>query len=84
MEARATVPSECLDFTPPTVTSDRDGSWALTTNNVSAADRGVYNIYRSRDPIPDSERNGTWYIMVDHKGNNYGDIWTPTFITYTA
>ena len=110
MEARATVPSEGLDFTPPTVTSDRDGSWALTTNNVSAADRGVYNIYRSRDPIsilddygsdgryiyntvvsdrgrytiPDSGRNGTWYIRVGHKGNNYGDIWTPTFITYTA
>ena len=84
MEARATVPSEGLDFTPPTVTADRDGSWALTTNNVSAVDRGVYNIYRSRDPIPANERNGTWYIMVDHKGNNYGDIWTPTFITYTA
>lgn len=113
MEARATVPSVGLDFTPPTVTSDGDGSWTLTTTNASAMGRGVYGIYRSRSPIsilddyyngsryitddalgvdpmlmrftiPASERNGTWYIMVGHQGSLPGDVWTPTFLTYTA
>lgn len=110
MEARATVPSEGIDFTPPTVTSDGDGSWVLTTTNASAAGRGVYDIYRSRNPIsilddyyngsqyihavadtdpgrytiPTADRNGIWYIVVGHKGSLPGDVWTPTFLTYTA
>lgn len=41
-----------LDFTPPTVTPNGEaGEYVLTSNNVEAAARGVYNVYRSRSPI---------------------------------
>lgn len=70
MEARASVPNEGLDFTPPTVTPDGDGSWVLTTTNTGAIGRGLYGIYRSRDPISilDDYYNGSRYISDDAVG----------------
>lgn len=79
MEARATVPSDDgLDFTPPTVTPDGDGSWILSTTNAGAAGRG-YKIYRSRDPISiiDEYYNGSRYI-TDVAENDPGRFTIPT------
>lgn len=78
MEARASVPNDDgLDFTPPTVTPDGDGSWILSTTNAGAAGRG-YKIYRSRDPISiiDEYYNGSRYI-TDVAENDPGHFTIP-------
>lgn len=71
MEARATVPNDGRDFTPPIVTADGDGEWLFSTTNVDSASRGVYNVYRSRTPVSiiDDLDGGAYVYNNIHEGS---------------